>query len=268
MSTILQDIEKQRWISFENDGEISFDRNSGLFWAEKKDNYSGYDEAKTYAKTINSKKLGGFNDWNFPTPAEITDFDGAPFSYYLYRIWCFQSEDIQAFDVTTGEFSKKRPHNQNARAMLCRRADSTDSKDLIFIFLKNKLIPLFNDDKIKQLYLQLYSGKIDSNIFLDGYNLGAVEQSPLQYYEAVVSVADEVLDYLEYCGDSSKVDEVKQQIRTLKIEAAEFSSRLRKIYCSRNILSELAEIEREPRPSFIFVVDSLVKIIKLALEKV
>ncbi len=108
--------------------------------------------------------------------------------------------------------------------MLCSYAlisgsyDSNNPQSTLNLFVRNNLIPIFDDEEITQLYKMIYiekpgllkqlenltakiaevkAGKFDYKPLLAKYDLSAIAQSPIQYYTAVQNLTDSLLDILQ-----------------------------------------------------------------------
>lgn len=208
------------------------------------------------------------------------------------------------------------------------------------VFTRNGLIPLFDDEKITQLYRQIYIDKplllkelseveaqicklpdepvgltsgIDAKTLLAGYDVKAIDASVIQYTGAVRSLTDTILGMLqeyetaqnETVGAFSRIavqlsakytesphltteenelleqrqqvlserldlgmDDVKQQILSLKKQAAAIAGRIDTINHGENAIHDLALLEREPRVSFTLLAENLVHMVRGVQQKV
>jgi len=209
------------------------------------------------------------------------------------------------------------------------------------VFIKNDLIPIFDNQEINELYKKVIiekndlskqltdiNGKIkelenekenalptifDYRSILSKYDIEAVDKSGISYSDAVLSATDEILGYLqEYeaaqadtIGELSQIAlkleskyvvnphltkeeneflenrqrmlahlltlgtyEVKEQILSVRHQAEELGKRINEAVCGQKSIQQLQEIEKEPRASFSFLIESIGHIVNEAQKKV
>lgn len=208
------------------------------------------------------------------------------------------------------------------------------------IFVQNELIPMFKDEAITQLYRKIFVDKpalmkelaeVEAQIaeseqsqirltanfnyrpILAKYDVAAVNKSAIKYFDAVLSVTDELLNVLqEYEASQSEtiaeflkitlnlgakytdnpnltaeensllserqkilaqrleigIDEPKRRILSVKAQAERFFERLDAINGGEESISELAELQAEPRADFELLVENMARIIREVQQRV
>lgn len=156
------------------------------------------------------------------------------------------------------------------------------------VFVENNLIPLFNEEEITQLYRKIFIEKpsmiqqlevveskiadlqtskvklpanFDYKLLIKKFDTTAIDKSAIRYYEAVLSVVDELLATLPENDTSKAVADKKRKLSFVKDQAESFFQRLDEINTGYDSIRELAKLESEPRTSFAFLVESLTRII-------
>ena len=97
------------------------------------------------------------------------------------------------------------------------------------VFIQNNLIPIFKDYRITELYKiifvdkQLYRLIFFDELLLAGYDMAAIEKSAIRYFDAVVNLADTMLETLrEYeSANESAISELLKVALKLKLKFTE-----------------------------------------------
>ena len=233
---ILAAIENQRWYFFENNDKILLDRDTALIWANLKhfpcgsaDNrYSKenhYAEVKNLLASTNSERWGGFGDWKIPTPYELWQmiadktfpFETGNSSWRITDAWAWcvdYNGGLTCKDLDYGG-ATKNIDNYNVCVLPCSYAlvpqiFSATPQEILDIFTRNNLVPKFNDSTIDGLYEKFLADKsapteltetdnvetFDYRPLLGKFDTAAIAQSPIKYFDAVLSVTDALLDIL------------------------------------------------------------------------
>lgn len=256
---ILEAIKKQRWYFFKNKPKVLMDRNTGLLWANldyfpwyKDNNPSyGYPNIEEVKRVVSSFKDGDIDNWRIPTFDDFKEMiDDKTFPYQEgsnYRIknnrywYCdmpgyIGADAIDLYDLTRGENSyayiipcsdrlvKNSDYKNN---VLPNNKIYTEKERLQFtldLFIKNKLLPIFADDKITQLYKKIYfekpillkelqelqtqikglqtvtllSSQFDYTSLLTKYDVKAIDESIIKYFHAIQQWTCELMDKLDY----------------------------------------------------------------------
>ncbi len=210
--TLLAAIQNQRWYFFENNPYIIFDRDTGLLWEN-----SSYGRiiglgAMHEKPEIFNEHFADYSGWKIPTPEElwkmIEDKTFPNQQGYNWRIngkchWFVNDNgDCTSKDL---DFSGSRTHmstsfNFATHIIRCNREMrpvnySATPREVLDIFIKNNLIPKFNDKKANSL-CKICNGIFSVLRFFDA-DTAEINKSPIQYYESILNVADELLKYLQ-----------------------------------------------------------------------
>ncbi|MBD3878410.1 MAG: hypothetical protein SR1Q5_01810 [Quinella sp. 1Q5] len=295
---ILDAIANQRWFFFKNNDAILFDANTALIWANL--DYFPYqkDDGKEYFSTTFYKEVrdliskknygdwGDFNDWRIPTHDELWNMIwNRTFPFQKgnhWRIndkysWCviyngsLAGKDLDDGGANTDISDSRMVNVLPCSSKLVPNHFSGTAQEILNIFKSNGLIPIFDDDEINKLYNEMLikppqnkksASNFDCQTILDKYDVEAVDKSAIRYYEAVLSVVDELLATLPENDTSKAVADKKRKLSFVKDQAESFFQRLDEINTGYDSIRELAKLESEPRTSFAFLVESLTRIIK------
>ena len=256
VNRILNAIKNQRWYFFKNHTQVLMDRNSGLLWADldyfawcpnKNDNnfHYGLGDAKN---VVNSFDGGGFSNWCIP---KFNDFKfmiadkSFPFKkgdhyYIMYQEYWYcnmqgySGDGIDLDDLTpeTGVYfvipcNDSLVKNSDYREKFSNSNVYTERERLQFtldLFVQNKLLPIFNDPEITELFKKIYfekpvlleklrelqnqidelqdvkllSSEFDYSALLVKYDVKAIDSSVIKYFQAVQSWCNELMDKLDY----------------------------------------------------------------------
>lgn len=253
LERILQAIQNQRWFFFENNDKILFDRDTAFIWT----NLSNFPYAKNYdtgvynttevyilVNEINEQSFGGFSDWDIPTTNQLwklVEDRTFPFLSGGNRkinnkwAWCVRHDGNLRTKDLDHEGAKAGLQKALCHVILCSASLKESSErypsatEILDIFKKNDLIPIFKDGSINKLYKKLVFGlteqdsvqnqikkpieesaqkiimaTFDYKPTLAKFNLPDLDKSPIKYFDAVLKVTDELLSVLnEYQSANS-----------------------------------------------------------------
>lgn len=256
---ILEAIKNQRWYFIKNKPKILFDRNTGLLWANLNTfNYLDKDEdyykSYKYLYNIINNYSFGVDGFRVPTCYELwqavadktipfhresdaywnllgrsfwvceynggirgknLDYSGATSNIGGYNVALFPCSD---YLIQNSDYQEKvNPDNPVY----------TEKERLQFtldIFIKNELVPIFNDEAITELYKKLYfekpqlleqlqelenqikqlqtvtllSSEFDYTALLAKYDIKAIDASLIKYYQAVQQWCRELMEKVDY----------------------------------------------------------------------
>ena len=233
---ILQAIKNQRWFFFKNNDKVLMDSKTALLWANlnffpyrKSDgtDYS-YSEADALIKEMNKQIWGGFDNWKIPTSSKLWEMiEDRTFPFYkgtnrkIMEVgdWCVNSEEntdckenLATKSLLESDATKCTPSDAGVSVLpFCEfvfslwrnQADPAIPKEILHIFNKSGYIPIFNDHKVTELYDIIFVGKklykliFFPELLIGKYDIYSIEKSPIKYFEAVLSVTDELLNALQ-----------------------------------------------------------------------
>ena len=195
------------------------------------------------------------------------------------------------------------------------------------LFLKNSLIPIFNNKEITALYKKAYIEKslvqvtkqvintpvnFNYTVLLSKYSLTEIDKSVIKYYQSVSQWLNELLDNLdgfeqqkqniinEFNNITLKLSSqlnnnglsaeennllqkrqrflqgklsldmsvVKRRLLAIKEQAEAVEDRIELINGSENFFKDLAQLEKEDRPSFALVAEDTANILMNALQRI
>lgn len=252
---ILDAIEKQQFYFFKNRPNVLFDKKSGLLWANL-DTFQYSDDSKNYTfekarnkrDYCNEHMMDGFDGWDFPSHTQLftfAKFKKNPFHtgqnnrlkekdyWYFLQDGYIRRADLDSYGETTADTegayffpctSILIDNTDYVSLMVGKSLTDKEKAQLVLnLFIDKGLIPVFNDNTITELFIQVYVEKpkllqelqeLESTIsvlqnevelttdfdyipLLAKYNLEAIEHSVIKYYEAVQQWASELLEKLE-----------------------------------------------------------------------
>lgn len=229
---ILEAITKQRWFFFENKSKVLMDKLTGILWANL-DYFPYMKDSKALYKISEAKFIlkhdNKFFDWSIPNKKDLFFIYNNEFPFYEkhdfntgYYWLCNNGKGIK-LGVDTEWTSL------NGRLLPCNYSlvEKTNYQDKISnnsytskekaqftleLFLKNSLIPIFNNKEITALYKKAYIEKslvqvtkqvintpVNFNYtdLLSKYNLTEIDKSVIKYYQSVSQWLNELLDNLD-----------------------------------------------------------------------
>jgi len=254
---ILEAIKTQRWYFIKNNHKILFDKNSGLLWANLNAfNYlkeNDYYQSSEVDDIINDYSFG-FDGFRVPALDELwqaVEDKTIPFyettnrkCWRLFNIsywWCEENDDKRmahldyereiSFESVKGALfpcSDYLIQNSDYQEKINpNNPVYTEKERLQFtldLFTHNKLLPIFNDETITDLYKKLYfekpklveqlrklenhikqlqtvtllSSEFDYTALLAKYDIKAIDASLIKYYQAVQQWCRELMEKLDY----------------------------------------------------------------------
>lgn len=355
---ILTAIANQRWFFFENKPKILMDKLTGILWANL--DYFPYDNNKPFsyykidtAKSLLKKyyNIGNEENWSIPTFEEIVYIVKAndfPFCEGGYRYiknnsqWFCKKNygiitviDLKTLSLMDTVWGYVLPCNYffvegtNYQDKMSNNFYSSKEKAqfVLALFLKNKLIPIFDNKEITVLYKKAYIEKslvqvtkqvintpVNFNYtdLLSKYNLTEIDKSVIKYYQSVSQWLNELLDNLDgfeqqkqniinefnnitlklssqLSNNGLSVEEnnllqkrqrflqgklsldmsiVKRRLLAIKEQAEDAKDRIELINGSENFFKDLAQLEKEDRPSFALVAEDTANILMNALQRI
>ncbi len=210
---ILAAIENQRWYFFANNDKILFDRDTALIWANP--NHfphapNNYTIMKDFIAAKNSERWGGFDDWKIPTARNLWQMikdksfpfqsgdnrriNDLPF-WYVIR----PDDELRAVDFDGNAATRARKsqvHVLPCSAALVPKNFSSTPQQILNIFTRNNLVPKFDDATINGLYEKFSADTFAPTKLTATFDTAAIAQSPIKYFDAVLSLTDELLDIL------------------------------------------------------------------------
>lgn len=249
---ILVAIENQRWYFFKNKTKILMDRDTGLLWA----NLDYFPYNKTYSSSEIDEVINNYNfdttGFRLPSCFELWDMIcDKSFPYQEGRDWYIKGQRCW-YSTYSGRIYNKCLDYSGANSglygddahllpcsdtLVCNNdyknnisSDNhnyTEKERLQFtldLFLKNDLIPIFDDEEITELYKKIYyekpklmeqlrelqaqieslqtvvllSSEFDYNSLLSKYDIKSIDSSVIKYYQAVQQWTEELMEKLDY----------------------------------------------------------------------
>lgn len=260
---ILDAISKQRWFFFKNKPKVLMDRYTGILWANldyfEFYNVNSENHTFTYKQAtqiVDNLELDGYKNWTIPTSIQlVTMIDDKTFPFQegnCHRIknldyWFAIDGDNYCIDLDNYNMGQASVYLLPCNTSLTSEeyeinvlSDSriyTNKEKMQFaldIFINNELEPIFNDEKVNQLYEKIYIekpilkkeleeiktkiGTIQDNIMLStafdfsaliqDYDLNLINNSIIKYYKAVQNWIDTLIDMLEFF-ETEKISIIK-----------------------------------------------------------
>lgn len=259
---ILKAIKNQRWYFFKNKPNIMLDRNTGRLWPNLKTfkyeknegNRYSYDESKTILKNLT---IDSYDSWKLPSKKDVIELvtnKDYPFikggNYGINGFGCIYISDeghrgmwldsdypnfcdssFSLFMPICKKFDKYEYYNKINNNKVYKEEEC-----LLFflnIFQMEKLIPIFDDENITELYKKIYiekpklleqlsqiqsqideleksqevkllSSEFDYTQILKDYDIESINNSIIKYYKAVISWVDDLIQKLDYFQEQKK----------------------------------------------------------------
>lgn len=230
---ILQAIERQRWFLFKNNDRVLMDSKTALLWANldffhycKSDgSFYSYSEVEMLLKEINKQSWGGFDYWKIPTSSKLWQMiEDRTFPFHKgtnWKIkecsdWCVELKDkscckgkLATKNLTKSNVEEENTYSDNGVAVIlfCEFVFSlwrnqeypTTPKEILHIFNTSKYVPIFNDNKINEIYNIIFvSNEIYKLVFFpellfSKYDMSAIRKSAIKYYDSVLDLTNELL---------------------------------------------------------------------------
>ena len=256
---ILEAIKNQRWYFIKNKPKILFDKNTGLLWANLNtfnylDKDGDYYKSYKYLDDIINNYSFGVNGFRVPTCYELWQAVAdktIPFHRESDAYWTLLGRSFWVCEYNGGIRGKNLDYSgatsniggfnvalfpcsdyliQNSDYQEKVNPDNpvyTEKERLQFtldIFIKNELVPIFNDEAITELYKKLYfekpqlleqlqelenqikqlqtvtllSSEFDYTALLAKYDIKAIDASLIKYYQAVQQWCRELMEKVDY----------------------------------------------------------------------
>lgn len=214
-----------------------------------------YAEVKRLLAQKNSERWGGFNDWRIPNPNELwhlVEKKNFPFkrgSYWRidgYPCWCVENRGVfNCKDLDNGGGLAYISPIRDVCVLPCSselvpKNFSARPQEILDIFTQNNLVPKFITPEFTELYRKIFINKptvkpqsstptakptplpvtiFDYRPLLAKFDTEAIAKSPIKYFDAVLSLTDELLDTLQQFEDSQKETIAENLSITLKLNA-------------------------------------------------
>lgn len=191
VNRILDAIKNQRWYFFKNHTHVLMDKYTGLLWADldyfawcpNKNNTSVHYDLTNAKNVVKSFNGGGFSNWSIP---KFDDFKfmisdkSFPFKrginyhikdqkYWYCNMQGYSGDGIDLDDLTTESgvwfvlpCNDSLVKNSDYREKISNAKIYTERERLQFtldLFVQNKLLPIFNDPEITELFKKIYFDK-------------------------------------------------------------------------------------------------------------
>ncbi|HAT4364716.1 TPA: hypothetical protein I9148_002266 [Clostridium perfringens] len=249
---ILGAIKKQRWYFFKNKPKIIMDKKTGILWPNLDYYNCGKDEGEPYRfkgndklnKIIMQLNLDGYKGWEIPSRNEFINMidDGSfPFNVRITGLkkydkgWRVKDNKVidphEGYKIIPSNFfiipCNKSITTKEYEADILREnkiySEEERLKLTLKLFVKNDLEPIFEDNKITELYKKIFiekpilleklnelqdkigksqekiflSSSFDYNTLLIKYDLKLINNSIIKYYEAIKNWIDEIMGLMK-----------------------------------------------------------------------
>ncbi len=278
VSRILEAIKRQRWYFFRDNKYILMDKDTGLLWANL--DYFDY-----RGGTIgNFDVISGITGWVFPTGYEMRQLISDltfPFREGEYHriknkvYWQTSSGRIDLDNLSTTEYQLGWLIPCNRSLIAKTHYDSNNPQSTLDLFTQNNLWPIFQDDKITELYGRLFinqnkpqvrkpqlesrlqelsaqidkltahrvlSSEFDYTQSLAQYDITAIDSSVIKYFQALQKWIDGLMSLIE-SYEREKEDTIRES-NTIALQLS------RKYEDSPALSHEENELLRERKETF------------------
>lgn len=257
---ILEAIKNQRWYFFKNKTKVLMDRNTGLLWANldyfpygKSENNAEYSlsEVQTVISDYDFEEISGFRIpdcyefWNMIEDKTFPFYTGNCWKIKNKRYWAVtyngnvRSKNTEFSGATNGlggqdsfvlpcsdDFVINTDYKNNISSNNPIHTEKERLQFTLDLFVENELWPIFDDEKITQLYKKIYfekpvllqrlqelqskievlendtdtllSSEFDYMTLLSKYNVEAIDNSIIKYFQALQKWTCELMDKLDY----------------------------------------------------------------------
>ncbi len=213
INKILEAIKNQDWYLFKNKPNIYFNKLTGVLWTNNNYEYSRkrISEEEARALNINSLCIDGFSNWKMCDRSKYPD-------HCNYQV----EGNLILYNHTLLDQNPNYESNVSKNNPVY-----TEKERLQFtldLFVKNELLPIFDDDEITQLYkkicfekpilleqlqelqsqiealqtVTLLSSDFDYTALLAKYDIKAIDASIIKYCQAVQQWTNELMANLDY----------------------------------------------------------------------
>lgn len=266
---ILDAIKNQRWYFFKNKTNVFMDKNTGLLWANldyfpycKQNTIEGeeYYSNRECNQLMKNLKIDEFEGWRIPKSYELWELvedrtfifregEGWRIKDKYYWFVSYNSKikgkdlddqgansDIGDYDSCLLPCNDSITYNNYKNHISKNNTIYTEKEKLQFtlnLFVNNKLLPIFKNENITNLYKKIYfekpklleqlsqiqsqideleksqevkllSSEFDYNEILIIYDIEAINNSIIKYYKAVISWVDDLIQKLDYFQEQKK----------------------------------------------------------------
>ncbi|NGT57808.1 hypothetical protein G6Z15_08150 [Clostridium perfringens] len=261
---VLKAIKKQRWYFFKNKPKIIMDKKTGILWPNLDYYNCGQEDNEPFSfwnktnldKIIGKLNIDGYKGWEIPSRNEfinMIDDKSFPFSIKITEVdkngigWRVKDNNvIDPIDgynfiysnffiipcnksITTKEYevdilNDSKIYSEEERVKLTLQ-----------LFVKNDLEPIFEDNKITELYKKIFiekpilleklnelqdkigksqenislSSSFDYNTLLIKYDVKSINNSIIKYYEAIKNWIDEIMELMR-AFENAKSDVIRE----------------------------------------------------------
>ena len=219
VSIILASIPKKRFYYFDgkNCDNVFFDSQTGLLF--------------TYCNGERDfpENSAGFYDWKIATLEDfwmaIDGFNQMHSYCYYYRVIYGGKIQFKSFDARNNMTDRLEDWRSDARTAFCSHAltanYSPEPRHIIELFIKNKLVPKFNNYSDKQQRFREVAAFWDETWrawLVEGYDRKAIASSPIKYCSAVAKLTADALEFWRAYEAEQGLDKISQA--TFKLGAA------------------------------------------------
>ncbi|MBR1729621.1 MAG: hypothetical protein IJ728_08875 [Selenomonadaceae bacterium] len=313
INKILKAIKNQRWYFFNNKAKIVFDRDTALLWANLDHfNYGyigGYSlsgsgiKIKELLQETNKLGLDNYKNWRIPTVTELNKIVSGKISFENITYYEMQKE---YYWTIVDSFARLRPYdidangfanfNVNADVIPCcydlvpQSYNGNNPEEVLKIFVDNELEPIFDDNAITKLYLEIYVynksvvpvkapakvsvEKIDYKSLLANYDVPSINNSIIQYYTAIKSLTDNLLDKLtEYenakAETINKFSEINLKLSARYIENSHLATEENQLLADRqNFLAQNLQLGLDDAKNQIISVKMQAEAIERSIDNI
>ncbi len=223
---------------------------------------NSYKEVYRFISNLNSVGVDGYRKWRVPTAEELwelvedTTFPFCNLSRRINNEWCWcvtdegilKGKDLDINGETRGLSNAWNVHVIPCCGEIITPGFTAEPQEILNIFVGNNLQPKFANKEVNKMYRQLNwetrqrilrqiqgldarilelqrqgSSKFDYRFLLEKFDVAAINNSVIRYYEATLKLAEEVLAILEKCKEKQLATGVLTA-RTAERLAAEYAS--------------------------------------------
>ena len=261
---ILEAIKKQRWYFFKNKPKIIMDKNTGILWPNLDYYNCGQDDNEPFSfwsntnvnKIIGKLNIDGYKVWEIPSRNEfinMIDDKSFPFSIKITGLkkydkgWRVKDNMVidpdREYEFISSDFfiipCNKSITTKEYEADILRDNKIYSKEErlklTLQLFVKNGLEPIFEDNKITELYKKIFvekpllleklnelqdkidksqenislSSSFDYNTLLIKYDVKLINNSIIKYYEAIKNWIDEIMGLMKEF-ENAKSDVIRE----------------------------------------------------------
>lgn len=194
---------------------------------------NNYAEVRELLAQKNLERWGGYGDWKIPTPHELWQMiESKTFPFQSGNVWRIKGFSYWCVDYNGGLAGKDLDDygattdiaDYDAHVLPCSHAlvppkFSATPQEILNIFIQNNLVPKFKDAAVNELYGKIFGAtaaliEVERQIaalqaapikltatfnyrqVLAKFDTAAIAKSPIKYFDAVLTLTDELLDSL------------------------------------------------------------------------